>query len=74
MHEDSSHAEFSAEYNRKSLRNLTGDVHARAHLFSHWDEVLPQRRLNAAARPYIFADRTAPLAATYQYGGGTHHR
>ncbi len=38
-----SHVEFSNAYERRNLRALRGSVEERAHLFSHWDEVLPQR-------------------------------
>ena len=72
MHEASVHAEFAATYNRKTMRNMAGDVHARAHLFSHWDEVLPNRRLEAAATPYEFNDRSGPLEGAYEYAGETY--
>ena len=72
MHESSAHTEFAADYNRKNMRKLAGDVGSRAHLFAHWDEVLPYRRLNAAAEPYVFEQRLTPLDVSYEHDGASH--
>ncbi len=66
-----SHVEFSNEYERRNLRALRGPVEERAHLFSHWDEVLPQRPLRAAAQPHRFDRRLRPLDVEYEFAGGT---
>ncbi len=60
-----SHVEFSSEYERRNLRALRGSVEERAHLFSHWDDVLPQRPLRAAAQPHRFERRLRPLDLEY---------
>ena len=66
-----SHVEFSNEYERRNLRALRGSVEERAHLFSHWDEVLPQRSLRAAAQPHRFERRLRPLDVEYEFAGDT---
>lgn len=47
-----SHVEFRNDYDRRNLRGMRGSVEERAHLFSHWDGVPPQRPLRAASRPH----------------------
>ncbi len=66
-----SHVEFSNEYERRNLRALRGPVEERAHLFSHWDEVLPQRPLRAAAQPHRFERRLRPHDVEYEFAGDT---
>jgi CubicO group peptidase (beta-lactamase class C family) len=66
-----SHVEFSNEYERRKLRALRGSVEERAHLFSHWDGVLPQRPLRAAAQPHHFERRLRPLDVEYVFAGET---
>ncbi len=63
--------EFSNEYKRGRLGALGGTVEERAHLFSHWDEVLPQRPLRAAAQPHHFDRRLRPLDVEYDFDGAT---
>jgi CubicO group peptidase (beta-lactamase class C family) len=62
---------FSQQYDRRNMRDLAGSVEDRTHLFSHWDEVLPQRQLHAAARPHHFDRRLRPLDVQYEFGGAT---
>lgn len=62
-------AEFRSEHDRVNLANVGGDAHARAHLFSHWDEALPHRKLHGASHPHVFEDRSTPLEITYEHGG-----
>lgn len=71
-HDDFSHsarAEFATEQDRSKLLGLGGDAEARAHLFAHWDEVLPYRKLHRSSQPHAFDDRSAPLEITYQHDG-----
>ena len=71
MHEASAYTEFATTYNHKNMRNLVGDVDSRAHLFSHWDEVPPYRRIEAAQKPHVFEDRSGPLDVGYKHRGET---
>lgn len=66
---DSARAEFATDQDRSKLLGLGGDAEARAHLFSHWDEVLPYRKLDRSSQPHAFDDRSAPLEITYQHDG-----
>ncbi|MCP3992188.1 MAG: serine hydrolase [Actinomycetia bacterium] len=64
-------AEFSDEYERRKLAAVGGSVEERAHLFSHWDEVLPQRSLSASTQPHRFKRHLRPLDVEYQFAGAT---
>ncbi len=65
------HLEFSNEFKRGRLGALGGTVEDRAHLFSHWDGVLPQRPLRAGAQPHHFERRLRPLDVEYEFDGAT---
>ena len=68
---DSTNVEFADDYDRGNLIGLAGDADSRAHLFSHWDEALPHRRLHAASSPHAFEDRSGSLRVTYEHQGET---
>ena len=71
MTDATAHADFTHDYNRRKLGKLAGSVEDRAYLFSHWDTVLPHRKLHAARNPHRFEDRSAPLDLTYSFAGET---
>ena len=62
-------AGFATEHDSAMLVGIGGDAATRADLFSHWDEVLPYRKLVGSSRPHVFEDRSAPLEITYEYAG-----
>ena len=61
--------EFSDEHDSRNMRTLQGTDEERAHLFSHWDTVLPQRALRTAAEPYHFRQNLRPLDIEYTFAG-----
>lgn len=67
--EKSTQAEFSTAHDRAELLGIGSGAEARAHLFSHWDAVLPHRKVNGASQPHVFEDRSAPLDISYIHAG-----
>ncbi len=68
---DVSTVEFTDEYDRGRLAALGGTVEDRAHLFSHWDGVLPQRALRSSTQPHRFERRLRSLGIEYEVDGET---
>jgi CubicO group peptidase (beta-lactamase class C family) len=62
---------FTDNFDRRNMRDVGGSIEERTHLFSHWDEVLPQRQLHAAAQPHDFERRLRPLHIEYEFAGST---